>query len=411
MRELSDITRIGAWGLPLLALIVVLGASLSIIPKDADAVPSHSRQTGQPCSACHTQPPRLTEFGREFQISGYTMGAEPELEQANIFENMPISGRLRGDIDYNEEDESEVRPKKPDVRLYFSGRLTDHVGLYTRLDSDGIDDAKVTIADEFGDYTLGFAGGNVGFGRADPYDTLGRGGGFQLQRNLAIDAGRADLRGAALRNRGTGGTAYLHGNNIYLAAGAYDLTGDEGELEDFGVRAAYELPFADSHVGVHWLTAEEDYEGSDGLDDGSRVGLDAAAQWSLNEDWLADVQGVVVYNEQEIWGDTEAAADTDLGEDYDVDHWGWSISTALHRGPWAYGVNFGQYIYDDDYYVEDDGLVESPEVTSVNPFISWMFAENARLGVDVEYLDNEIPGFEEGEFDYTRARIRYDIGF
>jgi len=36
-------------------------------------VPSFSRQTGLPCSACHYQFPQLTAFGRLFKLNGYTM--------------------------------------------------------------------------------------------------------------------------------------------------------------------------------------------------------------------------------------------------------------------------------------------------------------------------------------------------
>ncbi len=37
------------------------------------AVPSYSRQTGFPCSTCHTTPPELTAFGRQFKLNGYTL--------------------------------------------------------------------------------------------------------------------------------------------------------------------------------------------------------------------------------------------------------------------------------------------------------------------------------------------------
>lgn len=36
-------------------------------------IPSFSRQTGLPCSACHYQFPQLTAFGRLFKLNGYTM--------------------------------------------------------------------------------------------------------------------------------------------------------------------------------------------------------------------------------------------------------------------------------------------------------------------------------------------------
>lgn len=36
-------------------------------------IPSFSRQTGLPCSACHTAFPALTPFGRQFKLNGYTL--------------------------------------------------------------------------------------------------------------------------------------------------------------------------------------------------------------------------------------------------------------------------------------------------------------------------------------------------
>lgn len=47
-------------------LVLALGSA-------AWAVPSYSRQTGFPCSTCHTTPPELTAFGRQFKLNGYTL--------------------------------------------------------------------------------------------------------------------------------------------------------------------------------------------------------------------------------------------------------------------------------------------------------------------------------------------------
>ena len=43
---------------------------------NAQAIPSFARQTGMPCSQCHTVAfgPALTEYGREFKLNGYTWG-------------------------------------------------------------------------------------------------------------------------------------------------------------------------------------------------------------------------------------------------------------------------------------------------------------------------------------------------
>ena len=54
---------------------IVLGiAAISLAPRQAQALPSYARQTGQPCGACHTDFPQLTPFGRRFKLGGYTLG-------------------------------------------------------------------------------------------------------------------------------------------------------------------------------------------------------------------------------------------------------------------------------------------------------------------------------------------------
>src|ERR1700691_3868188 len=44
---------------------------LSLRP--AHAVPSFARQTGLSCNVCHSNPPELTAFGRNFKLKGYVL--------------------------------------------------------------------------------------------------------------------------------------------------------------------------------------------------------------------------------------------------------------------------------------------------------------------------------------------------
>jgi hypothetical protein len=59
---------LGLW----LAIVIVLFGGLS--PREAQAIPSFARQTGQVCASCHTAFPELTPFGRRFKLNGYTTG-------------------------------------------------------------------------------------------------------------------------------------------------------------------------------------------------------------------------------------------------------------------------------------------------------------------------------------------------
>src|SRR5271156_1335602 len=42
--------------------------------RQARALPSYARQTGQQCAACHNGFPELTPYGRLFKLNGYTFG-------------------------------------------------------------------------------------------------------------------------------------------------------------------------------------------------------------------------------------------------------------------------------------------------------------------------------------------------
>ena len=53
---------------------------LFLFSLNAAAVPSFARQTGQPCAACHTSYPELTDFGRSFKAQGYTLSDLNKLE-------------------------------------------------------------------------------------------------------------------------------------------------------------------------------------------------------------------------------------------------------------------------------------------------------------------------------------------
>src|SRR5689334_7600067 len=79
MRADRDDSGVQLWRHPhagrvVACLLAALGALL-LRAGPAAAVPSFSRQTGQPCSLCHIGSfgPQLTEYGREFKVTGYTL--------------------------------------------------------------------------------------------------------------------------------------------------------------------------------------------------------------------------------------------------------------------------------------------------------------------------------------------------
>jgi hypothetical protein len=67
-----DILAWLVWGV--VGVMTAATFGLAFAPRDAKAIPSFARQTGQPCATCHTAFPELTPFGRRFKLGGYTIG-------------------------------------------------------------------------------------------------------------------------------------------------------------------------------------------------------------------------------------------------------------------------------------------------------------------------------------------------
>lgn len=58
-----------------MAALGLFCAWTALNPSAAQALPSFARQTSQPCSACHTNFPELTPFGRQFKLNGYVLSS------------------------------------------------------------------------------------------------------------------------------------------------------------------------------------------------------------------------------------------------------------------------------------------------------------------------------------------------
>src|SRR5258705_2252979 len=122
-----------------LALLVFIVLALRRI---ASAVPSFARQTGMPCSQCHTMAfgVALTPYGRQFKLNGYTFG---EGEHP-----MPLAFMVQGGY-------SRVDTPPPDplaahfstnnnisvdqVSVFLATRLTEHIGIFSQSTYSGED--------------------------------------------------------------------------------------------------------------------------------------------------------------------------------------------------------------------------------------------------------------------------------
>jgi hypothetical protein len=65
------------------SLSATLGLTFLLAASNAYAVASFARQTGLPCSSCHTTIPELTPLGRTFKLYGYTMTGMQTISSKN----------------------------------------------------------------------------------------------------------------------------------------------------------------------------------------------------------------------------------------------------------------------------------------------------------------------------------------
>ncbi len=116
------------------ALAAVL---LACVAQTAHAVPSFARQTGLECTSCHLSWPELTPTGRQFKLNGYTLG------ERSLF---PVAGMLqlsRSSTSSLDAQPSDNFPRDGAVlmqqaSLFVSGKLADHVGLFSQWTYDGV---------------------------------------------------------------------------------------------------------------------------------------------------------------------------------------------------------------------------------------------------------------------------------
>ena len=122
-----------------LALLVF---TVLALPRIASAVPSFARQTGMPCSQCHTLSfgPALTAYGRQFKLNGYTFG---EGEHPMPLAAMIQGGFSRPDAALPDAPAAHFSNREnlsvDQVSLFVATRLTDHIGMFSQSTYSGVD--------------------------------------------------------------------------------------------------------------------------------------------------------------------------------------------------------------------------------------------------------------------------------
>ncbi len=120
------------------ALLFVIFAANS-----AYAVPSFSRQTGLACNVCHTNPPELTAFGRNFKLNGYVLAKKRIGNNTTSSQDLLLSKTLLLSAMVLISDTAE-QTRQPgsgsntsgfpqQLSLFLAGEITPHVGGFMQL--------------------------------------------------------------------------------------------------------------------------------------------------------------------------------------------------------------------------------------------------------------------------------------
>lgn len=153
----------------LLGSLLIAISIATLTSFNINAMPSFARQTGVPCSQCHTQSfgPNLTPFGRDFKLGGYTMGGGTG---ANA-KLPPISGMVMGSFTNTQKSQTVQSANQPDgvllpgnnknnnftfdqASLFYAGRIYGNVGAFSQLTYDGyadrlgLDNTDIRFADQ-----------------------------------------------------------------------------------------------------------------------------------------------------------------------------------------------------------------------------------------------------------------------
>jgi hypothetical protein len=135
-------------GSSICAVVAVLLCGWTLIPS-ANALPSYARQTGLPCSGCHTTPPELNNAGRLFKLLGYTDRAENKTITAagdsrrsplSLLEVLPLSVFLEASMTGTKAPQPGTQNWNAefpqDISLFLAGAWASHVGSFLQVTYD-----------------------------------------------------------------------------------------------------------------------------------------------------------------------------------------------------------------------------------------------------------------------------------
>jgi hypothetical protein len=124
-----------------MSLTFVVGLMLafaSLWPIESSALPLFARQTGQNCQACHAggQFPELTQYGRLFKLTGYTMGQRTlPLSAMAVVSDSKVYNITKSD-DPKADFQKNNSPIFATASFFTGGKITDNLGAFIQVTYD-----------------------------------------------------------------------------------------------------------------------------------------------------------------------------------------------------------------------------------------------------------------------------------
>lgn len=249
---MNPATRSGFRSWPTIGVALLLALACTL----AQAVPSFARQTGQPCAMCHVGGfgPQLTDFGIQFKLGGYTLAKggdwTPPLagmvmaglthtsksQDASALDGHSLTGTLKGNDNLTLDQ----------VSLFVSGRISDHVGIFSQLTYDGIAqhtsidniDLRAATTTQIGEHltVLGVSLNNNP-GVQDPFNTLPAWAFPFIASNVAASPSASTILDEAFGQKATGLVGYAQLDGMwYGELGTYRMQTPTLQ-KDFGIAA------------------------------------------------------------------------------------------------------------------------------------------------------------------------------
>jgi len=323
-------SRASAWPRAGAALLLALACTL------AQAVPSFARQTGQPCAMCHVGGfgPQLTDFGIQFKLAGYTttkggdwkppvaamvmagLTHTSKSQDPATLEGHSLTGSLKGNDNLTLDQ----------VSLFVSGRIAEHLGLFSQLTYDGIaqhtsidnvDLRAATTTQLGGHLTVLGVSLNNNPGVQDPFNTLPAWAFPYIASNVAPGPSASTILDEAFGQKATGlvGYAQLDGT-WYGELGTYRMQTPTLQ-KDFGIavadrdagalrsplyaRLAARRSFESASLEAGVVLFKTGYQPDRAVPDTMHIrdlGIDASWRWTAANGNIATVLGSVIRETQ-----------------------------------------------------------------------------------------------------------------